>query len=54
MIHVKLAAINKPENAVELTLGRLGSLYVENESIDTSPEHTFLSSPDFVFNSKRI
>ena len=42
MIHVKLAAINKPANALELMLGRLGELFVENESINTSPENIFL------------
>lgn len=44
MIHVKLAAINKPENAVELMLGRLGALFVKNKNINIFPEDIFCNN----------
>ena len=47
MIHVKLAAINKPENAVELMLGRLGALFVKNKNINIFPEDIFCNSTIF-------
>lgn len=47
MIHVKLAAINKPENAVELMLGRLGALFVKNKNINIFLEDIFCNNTIF-------